>query len=475
MNYKLIFRNIGFVLSIQAMCMLPAIMVAIIYHEKIFGFIIAMLITGVSGILLGSIKIKTNKIYLKDGFITVALSWILISLCGALPFFFSRSSNFINAIFESASSFSTTGASVFLNIEILPKGILFWRSFSNWIGGMGILVLVIAMLPSAKASMIHIISAETPGPYPGKFVPKIGQMAKILYSIYILLTLLLIFFLLICRMNLYDALIHAFSTISTGGFSNKNLSVGAYQNFYIEFIIAVFMFLSGINFNLYYLVYKKNIRLIFKDEELRLYACIFLISVLLITLNLNGIIYKSFFMSFRYAFFQVSSVITTTGFTSADFNLWPTLSKFILTILMFTGACAGSTAGGLKFLRVLLLARILKQEIDKIMHPQVVKTIRLNNNAVEPEILSGIAAFFSFYILIFIISVLLISIENKDLLSSVSAVIATLGNIGPGFGIVGSAGNYNSFSGLSKIILSLCMITGRLEIYPIVLLIFSTF
>lgn len=477
MNYRMILKSTGTVLCIEAACMLPSLLVAFLYRQgDATSFIVSILIVAAVGFGLQRIKAKTSSIYARDGFAIVALAWLLVSVFGALPFVLSGAiPSFIDAIFESVSGFSTTGASILRNVEVLPKGILFWRSFIHWMGGMGVLVLMIAILPSAKAHTLHIMKAESPGPTPDKFTPKIGQTAKILYSIYIVLTAIEVVFLLVGGMSFYDSLIHAFGTASTGGFSNKNASVAAYGSVYIETVITVFMLLFGVNFTLYYTVLKGSIKSVLRNEELRFYFGTVVTAIVLIAFNINGTVYHSAGEAIRYSSFQVSSIITTTGYATADFNLWPGFSQMILLLLMFIGASAGSTAGGLKCLRVLLLFKIIKREITKINHPRAIQTVKINGRVVDEEIISGVMAFFFFSILIFSISALIVSLDGKDLITSVTAVIAALNNIGPGLGLVGPTGNYSDLSTLSKGVLSICMIVGRLEIYPIMLLLFSPF
>ncbi|HHU48304.1 MAG: TrkH family potassium uptake protein [Caldicoprobacterales bacterium] len=477
MNYRMIFKSIGTVLCIEAACMLPSLLVAFIYREAdTLSFAVSMFITAVTGFLLLRIKTPISRIYTRDGFAIVALGWLHVSAFGALPFLLSGSiPSVIDAFFESASGFSTTGASILRNVEALPKSILFWRSFTHWMGGIGVLILMIAILPSVNASTINIMKAESPGPAPGKLVPKIRQTAEILYIIYIVLTAIQVVLLLAGGMTIYDALIHAFGTASTGGFSSRNASVAAYSSVYTETVITVFMFLFGVNFTLYYMVFKRNIKSVLRDEELRFYFGVVITAIVLIVLNINGTVYQSIGESIRYAAFQVSSIITTTGYATADFNIWPAFSQVILVLLMFIGACAGSTGGGLKCIRVILLFKIIKREIAKLNHPKAVQTVKINGRIVDEETLSGVMAFFFFWILIFAVSVLIVSLDGKDLITSTTAVTATLNNIGPGLGLVGPVGNYADLSVLSKAVLSVCMIVGRLEIYPIMLLCFSSF
>lgn len=478
MNYRMIFKSIGTVLCLESACMLPSLLVAFIYNEgDALSFIISILIVAVIGFGLIHIKTTTSNIYARDGFAIVALSWILVSAFGALPYVISGSiPSLMDALFESISGFSTTGSSILKNIEALSKGILFWRSFTHWMGGMGVLVLMLAILSSVNASTLHIMRAEATGPSPGKVVPKIGQTAKILYAIYTTLTAIQIVFLLIGGMSLYDAMIHAFSTAGTGGFSNMNTSVAAYGSVYIETVITVFMLLFGINFTLYYMSFKGGIKAVLRDEELRFYFGVVAISIILITININGTVYNSIGEAIRYASFQVSSIITTTGFITADFNLWPVFSQIILLLLMFIGASTGSTGGGIKCLRIILLFKIIKREITRINHPRVVQSVKINGHVVDEEILSGVMAFFFFLILIFSISVLVVSLEGRDIITSVTSVITAINNVGPGLGeLVGPTGNFAELSTLSKAVLSFCMIVGRLEVYPIMLLFFPSF
>ncbi len=477
MNFRMISKSLGTVLFIEAICMLPPLIVSFLYRqEDVSSFLFSILILAVAGAGLNSIKTVTTDIYAREGVAIVALGWLLVSLFGALPFFLSGAiPSVVDALFESVSGFSTTGASILQEVEGLPKGILFWRSFTHWMGGMGVLILMLAILPSAKADTLYIMKAESPGPSPEKFVPHMGQVAKILYSIYFALTAVEIIFLLAGGMPPYDAFIHAFGTAGTGGFSNKNASVAAYGSAYLETIITVFMLLFGVNFTLYYAIIKGNLKGILRDEELRFYLGTVLAAIVLIALNINDEVFHSLGEAVRYSAFQVSSVITTTGFATADYNLWPVFSQCVLIFLMFIGASAGSTGGGIKCIRIILLYKIARREIAKIIHPRSVKTIKINGKAVAEDTLPGIIAFFYLYILIFAASVLVVSLDSKDLISSVTAVIATIGNIGPGLGTVGPAGNYAGFSALSKVILCFCMIIGRLEIYPVLLIWIPTF
>jgi len=477
MNIKMIIKSLGSLLFIEAACMLPSLLVSLIYRQNdSIAFILSILIIFFAGLIMYQVKPNRSKIYAGDGFAIVGFGWILISLFGALPFILSGAiPSVVDAIFESVSGFSTTGASIIRNVEILPRGILFWRSFTHWIGGMGVLVLLIAVFPSVKADTLHILKAESPGPSPEKLVPKIGKAAKLLYIIYIALTFIQVIFLLFGGMPLFDSLIHAFGTAGTGGFSCMNASISAYNSAYIEMVIMIFMLLFGVNFTLYYLILKGNIKSVFCDEEFRFYIGTFLTAVLLISANTYVNTFHSVWKTIRYSTFQVSSIMTTTGYMSTDFNLWPVFSKFILVLLMFIGASAGSTGGGIKCIRIMILFKIIKREIIKIIHPRSVYTVKVNGKVVNEDTLSSILSYFFVYIFLFVLSVLLVLLDGKDFISSSTAVASAIGNIGPGLGIVGPIGNYADFSVFSKLILSFCMIIGRLEVYPILILFVPTF
>lgn len=472
MNYGMVLKNLGILLICEALSLLPSLIVAFIYKDgDASAFIYTIGILVFIGLLAAIRKPKSKELYAKEGFAIVAIGWILISFFGALPFYFNGAiPSLVDAFFETSSGLTTTGSTLLQQIEGLPRGLLFWRSFTHWIGGMGVLVLSMAILPSGGAGAFQIMKAESPGPAPGKLVPKVKETAKILYGIYIVITLVEIVLLKLAGMSLYDSMIHTFGTVGTGGFSNMNLSVGAYNNVYVDIIITVFMFLCGANFALYYQLLKGNIKSIFKDEELRIYTLIVVASIVLIAIDLYGTVYKSVGQAIRHSSFQVSSVITTTGYSTTDFNTWPVFSKMILVMLMFIGGCAGSTAGALKNIRILILLKAAKRDLLKIIHPRAVFPVRVGGKAVNEQTLSEVLGFFFMYLMIYCIAVLIVSIEGKDIVSNLTAVATTLGNVGPGLEIVGPMGNFSSYTDLSKIVFSFCMIAGRLEIYPILLL-----
>ncbi len=477
MNYAMVLKNLGILLVCEGLAMFPSLIVALIYGEKnVWSFLNTILILLVIGIALSVTKPKNKGLYVKEGFAIVAIGWLLVSFFGALPFYFSGAiPSLVDSFFESCSGFSTTGASILQQIEGLPRGILFWRSFTHWVGGMGVLILTMAILPSAGTGAVQIMKAESPGPSPGKLVPKVRETAKILYGIYILITIIEIILLNFAGMPLFDTFIHTFGTVGTGGFSNMNLSVGSYNNVYIEIIITFFMFLCGANFALYYQALKGNFKGFFKDGEFKLYSFIVITSIILISFNIYGTMYKGAFQSIRYSAFQVVSVITTTGFATTDFNLWPVFSKTILVFLMFIGGCAGSTAGGITNIRVLILFKAAKRDLMKIIHPRAVYSVRIGGKTINEHTLSEVLGFFFMYIIIFCGAILIVSIEGKDLVTTFTSVATTIGNVGPGLGLVGPRGNFSGFTDLSKLVFSFCMIVGRLEIYPILLLAFPAF
>ncbi len=477
MNFRLITKNLGIVLIIGAASMLPSLFVSIIYKQNdLVSFLITIILMDIIGFIMYKIPVKNKNIYTRDGFAIASIAWILVSLFGALPFYLSGSvPSYVDAFFETVSGFTTTGSSIIRDIESLPRGILFWRSFTNWIGGMGVLVMMLAVLPAAGASTVQIMKAESPGPDPGKLVPKIGQSAKILYLMYTALTFIQIILLLIGGMPLYDAMLHTFSTAGTGGFSIKNLSIGAYNNVYYELVIAVFMFIFGVNFTLYYQAIKGGIKNIFKDEEFRFYLFAFVGAILLIAWNIYGRVFDNIGESLRHSLFQVSSIMTTTGFSSTNFDLWPSFSKSILVILMFIGASAGSTAGGIKCVRFVLLFKTIKREVGRIIHPRSVYSVKYGGKIVDNDILSAVMNYFFIFIAIFTGALLIVSLDGFDMVSNFTAVATAIGNVGPGLGIVGPMGNFANYSDISKITFSFVMLFGRLEIYPMLILFTPTF
>lgn len=469
MNRKMVLHIISRILLVEAVLMLPSVIVGLIYRERAtMAFIAPIIVLAVLGLTLGIKKPKNREIYARDGFFIVACAWLLMSLFGALPFYISGYfKNYIDCFFEVVSGFTTTGASILSDVEALPNCLLFWRSFTHWVGGMGVLVFVMAILPLSDDRSLYLMRAESPGPIVGKLVPKMKDTAKILYGIYIAMTALCVLFLLFGGMPLFDSLCHAFGTAGTGGFGIKNAGVAYYNSAYIEMVLAIFMLLFGINFNLFYLILLGHVKEALKSEELRWYFSIIGISTLAITLN----IMKTFKgQSFRYAFFQVASIITTTGFATTDFNYFPELSKSILVLLMFIGACAGSTGGGFKISRLIIILKSFKKEMKKLFHPNSVTVIKLENKPIDSSISHSTVNYFMMYIVIMIGSVIAISVDNFDFTTNSTAVISCFNNIGPGLNVVGPMGNYGGYSIFSKLVLSFGMLFGRLEILPMLVL-----
>lgn len=462
---------LGKMLGVEgALLLIPAV-VSLIYGEKTgISFLAVAAVLGVIYLVLGRRKPKNNRIYGKEGFAVVGLAWVLWSLFGALPFVISGAvPNYVDAFFETVSGFTTTGSTILQEIESLPRGINFWRCFTHWIGGMGVLVFVMMVTSLDDENAMPLMRAEVPGPEADKLVPKARSTARILYQMYFALTAVEVVLLMFGSMNLYDALVHSFSTAGTGGFSNRNSSVAFYDSAYIDGVITVFMILFGINFNLYFLLLLKNWKSALKNEELRAYLGIIAAAIAIITVNILNI-YENVFHAFRYAAFQVASVITTTGFYTADYELWPELSKAVLLTVMFIGACAGSTGGGIKVCRFVILCKSIRQEIRKILHPNVVTMVKINGKKVNNDTMKGINTFFAAYIFILVISVLIVSIDNFDFATSFSGVLTTINNVGPGISKVGPVENFHMFSPLSKLVFCFDMLVGRLEIFPYLLL-----
>ena len=474
MNYKMMGRFIAQILLIEAAFMLPALGISLGYGEHMAtqGFLVAMAaLAVVAGILLLLCKGAPRALNARSGLVCVSVSWIVMSLLGCLPFYVSREiPSYVDSFFEIVSGFTTTGASILPEVESLSKGLLYWRSFTHWVGGMGVLVFVLAINTGGKGSgfTMHLLRAESPGPDVGKLVPKMRKTATILYSLYIVLTVINVIFLLAGGMPLLESICHAFGTAGTGGFGIKNDSFASYSP-YLQNVTSVFMLLFGINFSCYYLLLLGQFRSVFKDEELRLYIGIVITAVALIVLDLKDT-YATFGETVRHALFQVSSIITTTGFATTDFDLWPSFSKAIIVLLMIVGACAGSTGGGFKVARVLLIFKSLRRNIRQVIHPNTVMVVRNNDKVVEEKVLDNTNAYLAAYVIIIIICTLLISLDGFSLETNLSATIACFNNIGPGLAAVGPTCNFSAYSDFSKVLLSIAMLAGRLEIFPILVL-----
>ena len=470
MNYRMIRNILGWLLVFECGFMLVPAVTALVYREsQVVYFLLTMVLCGGIGGLLVYRKPQNSVLYAREGFIIVALSWMVLSLFGALPFFLSGCiPNYVDALFETVSGFTTTGASILSDVESLPRCMLIWRSFTHWVGGMGVLVFMMAFIPLSGGQNMHIMKAESPGPSVSKLVPRVKTTALILYSIYLVMTLVMFILLLFGRMSPFAAINTAFGTAGTGGFGLKNDSIASYSP-YIQNVCTTFMLLFGVNFGCYYLLLLKQVRGVLRDEELRLYLGLVFGSILLITLNIRGM-YGTIWESLRHAAFQVSSIITTTGFSTVDFDLWPAFSKGILLILMLIGACAGSTGGGLKCARLLLILKGVKRNLAQMIHPQRVQVIRVNEKAVSEKVLANTNAYLCAYTLIMVISVLVVSLDGFSVITNASAVIACFNNIGPGLDAVGPACNFSDYGVLSKLVLILDMLAGRLEIFPILAL-----
>ncbi len=475
MNYKMMGRFLSEILLVEGIFMLPALCISLLCGEynaaKAFLISVLMVLVIASGMYAVCRKAKKD-FYAREGLVCVGLSWIAMSLLGCLPFFFSGEiPHFIDAFFEIVSGFTTTGASILPEVESLSKGILYWRSFSHWLGGMGVLVFLLAVVPMGRGSngfTMHLLRAESPGPTVGKLVPRMKKTAGILYLIYILLTVVNVIFLLAGGMSPLEAVCTAFGTAGTGGFGVRNDSIASYSP-YLQNVCTVFMFLFGVNFSCYYMLLIRRVKSVLKDEELRLYVGIALGSILLIVWNLRGY-YDTLGETVRHAAFQVSSIMTTTGFATTDFDQWPSFSKAILLCLMLVGACAGSTGGGFKCGRLLLLLKSLGRNIRQILNPQRVQVVRNNGQAVGEKTLENINAYLAAYVSIIVFSFIVISLDGFSITTNISAVLACFNNIGPGLDAVGPTCNYAAYSILSKLVLILDMLAGRLEIFPILIL-----
>jgi trk system potassium uptake protein TrkH len=468
---------LGQLIKLEGALMVLPMICSIVYREResMTAFAVTIIFALAVGFLLTAMNRKCDRtIYAREGFVITALAWIVFSVIGAAPFVISGAiPNVINAFFETVSGFTTTGASILTDVESLDRGILFWRSFTHWIGGMGILVLIMAILSDNTGRAIHIMRAEMPGPIVDKITPRIKDTAKTLYLIYFGLTVVLVILLCCGGMSLYESLLHTFGTVGTGGFGIKNDSMAGYSP-YLQWVVTIFMLISGVNFNLYYLILRRRYRQAVLSEELWVYVGIVFISVGLITLNIAPL-YDTAAETLRQAFFQVSSIVTTTGYATTNYELWPNLSKTVLLLLMFMGGCAGSTAGGLKVSRLVLLVKMGRRELHQLLHPRAVRVLKFEGKPLDNATARSVGAYFGLYCLCFMAFLLILSCdpgEGLDLETNFTAVTACFNNIGPGFAGVGPTSNFSGYTDFSTLLLSFAMLMGRLEIYPILLICF---
>ncbi len=471
MNYSMIVYLLGWILNFEAIFLVIPALTAVIYGEgEILSFLITIgicLLIGLSATLIRKPKKKT--IYAREGFVIVALSWVVLSIFGALPFIFSGSiPSFTDALFETVSGFTTTGATIISDVESLPKSILLWRSFTHWIGGMGVLVFIMAFLPLSGAQNMNLMKAESPGPSVSKLVPKVKTTALILYSMYFGLTVLQFILLIIGGTPVFDSINIAFATAGTGGFGIKNDSLASYSD-YVQIVTTVFMILFGINFNIYFLLIMRKFRDTLKNTEVRTYFAVIITAIFIITLNIGGT-FETIGEALKHISFTVASLITTTGFMTVDFNLWPELSRTILVLIMFIGACAGSTGGGIKVSRFIILFKSMSKEIRLLIHPNHIRKLEIDGHKIEHNVIRSTNVYMVCYLMIFVISVLIISFDNHSLITNFTAVSATINNIGPGLDMVGPTQNFDFFSDTSKLVLIFDMLAGRLELFPVLLL-----
>ena len=475
MNYRLVFRILGRILILEAAALLPALGVSLYYGDgTALAFVASigiLLVVGAGPALL--LPKSTNSMRPREGFVTVALSWIFLSIFGALPAFISGViPNYIDAVFEVISGFSTTGVSVLPFIEGLPEGIIFWRSFTQWLGGMGVLILVLAILPAGERGVYNLMRAEAPGPASERIVPRLRKTALILYAIYMVLSVLQTVFLICGGMGVFDSLINMFGTAGTGGFSDRDLSIGAYNSAYFDYVVGAFMVLFSVNYGLYFAAVSRRFMQVRKNTELKVFLGIILVSTALIVVNLmTSGVFKSFGDAARHSFFQVASLSSSTGFSTANIKLWPEFSQTLLLILMAIGACASSTGGGLKVIRVVMLFKSAMREMKKILHPRSVNVVHINGQAVPDKTLTVVMHYFCIYVLIIILATLLLSFDSAGFDSSFAGVLSIISNAGAGFGFNSAVSNFSGFSVFSKLVLSVCMLIGRLEIFPVLILV----
>ncbi len=477
MNKRLILKALGLILLCEAAAMVPSLFLALAYHENDWpAFLISVIVTALAGGMMSAAGSGSGNVGYREGFAIATLGWVLLAAFGSVPYILTGTlSNPLDAYFETMSGFTTTGASVITDIEDLSHGMLFWRSLTHWLGGMGVIVLTVALIPSLKIAGLQMFKAEVPGPTKSKVLPRIAQTSREMYKIYLIITVAEVILLKMAGMDLFDSFIHTFGTVATGGFSSKNASIAAYDSVLIELIIVTFMIICGINFALHYYILRGNFKPAWRDPEARLYMVIIFLATGLITFDLvNSAGYASG-KALRESLFQATSIMTTTGYATADFDQWPSMSKVMILILMLVGACAGSTGGGVKVSRHLIMFKGISRQITKLLHPQAVMPVRVGREVVSQDVLDSVQTFFFIYVLLLGASVLFVASLGVDLVSSITAVAATLGNIGPGLGAVGPAANYSSLPAAAKGVLVFCMLIGRLELYTVMVMLSTKF
>lgn len=475
MNYGIILYMLGYVCQFEAGFLMLPVIVSLFYREIHVGaaYFTGAVICLAIGLLLTRKKPKNRRMYTKEGMVTVALSWIVLSLLGALPYTLSGEiPSYVDAFFETVSGFTTTGSSILTDVEVMSHAGLFWRSFTHWVGGMGVLVFILAILPSKGGVLMNLMKAESPGPSVSKFVPRLRDTALLLYGIYMGMTVIQVVLLLLGGMPLFDTLTLTLGTAGTGGFSILNDGLASYTT-YQQAVITVFMILFGVNFNTYFLLLRKKPKQALRSEEVLTYLGIIAVSGIVITINILPM-FPNLFQAFHHAMFQVGSIITTTGYATQDFNLWPPLAKTILMILVFIGACAGSTGGGIKVSRMVIMVKGIGKEIRMLLHPRSIHKVRMDDRPIEHEVVRSVNVYLAIYVLLFVGSLLLITLDEKDLTTNFTAVATAMNNVGPGLEIVGPTGNFSSFSNLSKLVLCLDMLAGRLELFPMLMLFVPT-
>jgi len=474
LHIQLVLKTMGLVLLFEAAAMVPSLFISLFYHETTSTpFAAGIGAAGLVGSVLYLIPIKNKNVGYREGFAIATFGWLLLALFGAIPFTVAGAvPSYIDAVFETMSGFTTTGSSVIPNVEILPKSILFWRSLTHWLGGMGIIVLTLALIPSLNIAGMQMFRAEVPGPTKSKVLPRIAQTSRQLYKVYVIITVAQILALKLAGLSWFDSLIHTFGSVATGGFSNYNASVGHFQSITVEMIIIFFMIISGINFSLHYNWMRGDYKPLWQDYEIRLYLVIILLCTAVISVNLMMTMDSGPGQALRDAAFTVSSIITTTGFATADFEQWPSFSKFVLLLLMFVGGCSGSTGGGLKVGRLLILMKTFSRQLMRLIHPKAVIPVRVGRDVVTQEVVESAHTFFTLYMMLFALGTAIMTALGLDLISAASATASNLGNVGPGLGLVGPMSNYSSLPDLGKVVLTFLMLVGRLEIYT-VLLVFS--